>query len=77
MAIKFNRVNGWTYKTSDSKFVVYNGGANEWYSAPVDIELVEKFGICSVAIDESNKMFHRSLRDAQNWVRSVNYRVGE
>lgn len=75
-AIKFSRVNGWTYKTRDGKFIVYNGGPNEWYSAPVDVELVGKFGFCSVAIDESSKMFHRSLRDAQNWVRSVNYKVG-
>jgi hypothetical protein len=72
---KFNRVNGWTYKTSDGKFIVYNGGPNEWYSGPVDPVLVAKFGFCSVAIDEGNKIFHNSLRSAQDWVRSFNYKV--
>ena len=74
--IKFNRVNGWTYKTSDDKFLVYNGGKNEWYSAPIDNDLVAKYGFCSVSIDESNKIFHYSLRDAQNWVRTVECKVG-
>lgn len=74
--IKFNRVNGWTYKTTDNAFIVYNGGPNEWYSAPVDAELVAKFGYCSVAIKESEKMFHSSLRQAQQWVRTVEYKAG-
>jgi len=74
--IKFNRVNGWTYKTSDSEYIVYNGGPNEWYSAPVDTELVKKYGFCPVAVNESEKVLHSSLRDAQNWVRSFNYKVG-
>ena len=74
--IKFNRVNGWTYKTADNKFLVYNGGPNEWYSAEIDHELVEKFGYCSVAVDESTKQFHTSITNAQNWVRSFNYKVG-
>jgi hypothetical protein len=73
--IKFNRVNGWTYKTSDNQFMVYNGGPNEWYSAKIDSELVEKHGYCSVAVDESSKMFHYSIKDAQNWVRN-SYKVG-
>jgi len=74
--IKFNRVNGWTYKTVDNQFLVYNGGPNEWYSAKIDPEMVEKFGFCSVAIDESTKQFHSSIKNAQLWVRKFEYKVG-
>jgi len=73
--IKFNRINGWTYKTTDNQFMVYNGGPNEWYSAKIDSDLVEKYGYCSVAVDESSKMFHYSIKDAQDWVRNQ-YKVG-
>ena len=72
--IKFNRVNGWTYKTTDNKVLVYNGGPREWYSAEIDHELVQKFGYCSVAVIESTKRFHFSMKDAQIWVRSFNYK---
>jgi len=75
--VKFNRVNGWTYKTTDNQFLIYNGGPNEWYSAEIDTELVEKFGYCSVAVLESSKVFHYSLREAQKWVRSFNYKLEE
>jgi hypothetical protein len=74
--IKFNRVNGWTYKTTDNQFMVYNGGPNEWYSAKIDPELVEKYGYCSVAVDEYSKMFHYSLKEAMNWIRTFEYKVG-
>ena len=74
--MKFNRVNGWTYKTNDNAYIVYNGGPNEWYSAPVDSELVAKYGYSSVSVIESQKIFHTSLREAQSWVRSVDYKVG-
>lgn len=67
--IKFNRVNGWTYKTTDNKFLVYNGGPNEWYSAEIDPELVTKYGYCSVAVNENTKQFHYSLKYAQLSVR--------
>jgi hypothetical protein len=72
--IKFNRVNGWTYKTTDNAFIVYNGGPNEWYSAPIDSEMAARFGFNSVVAVQSEKIFHTSLRHAQNWVRTVNYR---
>ena len=39
--MKFNRLNGWTYKTTDNAYIVYNGGPNEWYSAEIDHEIVE------------------------------------
>jgi hypothetical protein len=74
--MKFNRVNGWTYKTKDNKFMVYNGGANEWYSAEIDIELVEKFGYSSVSVVQESKQFHYSLKDAMTWVREFIYKVG-
>jgi hypothetical protein len=71
--IKFNRVNGFTYKTSDNAFIIYNGGPKEWYSAPVDAELAAKFGYVSVAAVDGNKVFHTSLRQAQEWVRTFDY----
>lgn len=75
--IKFNRVNGYTYKTADNQYMIYNAGPKEWYSAPIDSELVEKFGYSPVAVDESNKMFHTSLRNAQDWVRVFDYKSQE
>jgi hypothetical protein len=74
--IKFKRVNGWTYKTADNKYIVYNGGANEWYSAPVDEKLVEQFGYCSVAVNESQKTYHYSICDAQSFVQDFYYAEG-
>ena len=74
--IKFKKVNGWTLKTEDNQYMIYNGGPNEWYSAKIDPEMIEKYGYCSVAVDESSKMFHYSIKDAQSWVREVLYKVG-
>lgn len=74
--IKFKRVNGWTYKTEDDQYIVYNGGPNEWYSGKADQDLVKQYGYESVAMDDSSKQFHSSLRLAQLWVREVNYKVG-
>jgi hypothetical protein len=73
--MKFNRVNGWTYKTNDDAFIIYNGGPNEWYSAKIDSKLVEQFGICSVVAIQETKQFHYSLKDAMAWVRLTEYKA--
>ena len=68
--IKFNRVNGWTYKTSDNQFIVYNAGPNEWYSAVIDSSMTEMFGYTSVTAIDSTKQFHTSMQNAMAWVRA-------
>lgn len=72
--IKFNRVNGWTYKTEDNQYLVYNAGPNEWYSAKVDADMVAEFGYTTVVAIDSTKVFHYSIKDAQSWIREVNYK---
>ena len=75
--IKFNRVNGWTYKTEDEQYLIYNGGPREWYSAKVDPEMAIKYGFVSISIIESTKQMHFSITDAQQWVRKFEYEVSE
>lgn len=70
--IKFNRINGWSYKTTDGKFIISNCGPREWFSAEIDDEQSQKFG-WSIAL-ENSKQYHSSLKEAQNWVRSFNYK---
>ena len=72
--IKFNRVNGWTYKTEDDQYIVYNGGSREWYSAKVDPEMAAKYGFVSVSIIQSTRQYHSSITEAQQWVREVEYK---
>jgi hypothetical protein len=69
--IKFNRINGWSYKTSDNAYMISNCGNRTWFSAQIDAELSAKHGF-EVAV-ENTKMYHTTLAEAQNWVRSYNY----
>ena len=70
--IKFNRINGWSYKTTDGKFMISNCGPREWFSAEVDQAESEKFGW--IIPLENSKQYHSSLKEAQWWVRSFNYK---
>jgi len=70
--ISFKRINGWSYKTSDQKFLVSNCGKKYWFSAEIDREESDKHGFDVVF--ENSKMYHSSLTDAQNWVRNYNYK---
>jgi len=70
--IKFNRINGWSYKTTDGKFMILNCGSRLWFSAEVDEAESEKFGW--IIPLENSKQYHSSLKEAQNWVRSFNYK---
>jgi len=67
--IKFNRINGWSYKTSDDCFIVSNCGPRQWFSAEIDAELTAKHGF--IVVDEHSKVYHSSL--TQNWVRTFDY----
>lgn len=71
--VKFNRINGWSYRTSDDKFIVANCGPRYWFSAQVDEEATERHGFL-VAI-ENSKVYHSSLSSAQKWVREFEYKV--
>lgn len=74
--IKFKRINGWSYKTEDNKFMISHTGADRyWFSAEIDEEATTKFGW---AIPEENtKQYHTTLGEAQQWVRSFNYKEGK
>jgi hypothetical protein len=69
--IKFNKINGWSYKTSDDRFIVSNCGPRQWFSAEIDAELTAKHGF--IVVDEHSKVYHNSLTSAQNWVRTFDY----
>ena len=69
--IKFNRINGWSYKTSDNAYIISNCGNRTWFSAEIDTEVTAKHGF-EIAI-ENTKMYHTTLTEAQNLVRSYNY----
>jgi hypothetical protein len=69
--IKFNRINGWSYKTSDNAYIISNCGDRTWFSAEIDSELTAKHGF-DIAI-ENTKTYHTSLTEAQKWVRSYHY----
>jgi len=72
--IKFNRINGWSYKTADNRYMISHTGANRcWWSAEIDQELSEKWGW--EIPRENTKQYHTTLREAQNWVREFNYKV--
>ena len=69
--IKFNRINGWSYITTDDRFMISNCGSREWFSAEVDAEATAKHGF--IIPDEHSKVYHKSLSSAQNWVRTFDY----
>jgi hypothetical protein len=69
--IKFNKINGWSYKTSDDRFIVSNCGSRQWFSAEIDAEQTAKHGF--IVADEHSKVYHSSLSSAQNWVRTFDY----
>jgi len=69
--IKFNRINGWSYKTSDNAYIISNCGSRTWFSAEIDAESSLKHGFDIAA--ENSKVYHTTLTEAQNWVRSYNY----
>ena len=72
--IKFKRINGWSYKTIEGKFMISNCGPRQWFSAEIDVEASEKFG-WAIPI-ENSKVYHASLPEAQNWVRTFEYKAG-
>lgn len=65
--IKFKRINGWSYKTEDNRYMVSNCGERYWFSAEIDQEASARHG-WEIAI-ENTKVYHSTCRDAQNWVR--------
>jgi len=72
--IKFNKINGWSYKTIDNKFMISNCGPRQWFSAEIDLEYSEKFG-WAIPV-ENSKVYHASIKEAQQWVRTVEYKAG-
>ena len=74
--IKFKRINGWSYKTADNKFIISHTGADRyWFSAEIDAESSEKWG-WEIPI-ENTKQYFSTLRDAQRWVRAYHYKEGK
>jgi hypothetical protein len=71
--IKFKRINGWSYRTSDDKFMISNCGPRQWFSCEVDAESSARHGFL-IAL-ENTKVYHATLGEAQNWVRSFDYKV--
>ena len=71
--IKFNRINGWSYKTSDNAYIISNCGDRMWFSAEIDAEASQKHGF-DVPV-ENSKVYHTTLTEAQSWVRSYNYQA--
>jgi len=69
--IKFLRINGWSYKTSDNAYIISNCGNRYWFSAEIDAEATAKHGF-EIAVEPS-KVYHSSLRLAQSWVRDFDY----
>jgi hypothetical protein len=51
--------------------MISNCGNRTWFSAEIDAEATAKHGF-EIAI-ENTKMYHTTLTEAQNWVRSYNY----
>jgi hypothetical protein len=70
--IRFKRINGWSYKTVDNKFIISNCGKRYWFTAEIDQEATEKFGF-EIPV-ENSKMYHSNISEAQNWVRSYEYK---
>ena len=65
----WTRINGWSYKTRDNRFIIQHSGANRcWYSAEIDAESTARHGfdVCN----EYSKTYHSTLREAMNWVES-------
>jgi hypothetical protein len=69
--IKFTRINGWSYKSDDNKFMISNCGLRQWFSAQIDTEQSLKFG-WEIPI-ENSKVYHTTIGEAQRWVRTVEY----
>jgi len=63
----WTRINGWSYKTRDNRFIIqHSGGTRCWYSANIDAEATARHGfdVC----DEYSKQYFSSLREAMNWI---------
>jgi hypothetical protein len=69
--IKFKKINGWSYKTTDARFMISNCGSRQWFSAEIDAEQTAKHGF--IIANEHSKVYHSSLQSAQNWVRTFDY----
>ena len=69
--IKFNKINGWSYKTTDDRFMISNCGSRQWFSAEIDAEYSEKFG-WAIPV-ENSKVYHTTITEAQRWIRDVEY----
>ena len=52
--------------------MISNCGPREWFSAEVDQAESEKFGW--IIPLENSKQYHSTLKEAQDWVRSFNYK---
>jgi hypothetical protein len=64
--MKFKRINGWSYKTEDGKFMISNCGPRSWFSAEIDQEASNHHG-WEIPL-ESSKVYHATCREAQDWV---------
>jgi hypothetical protein len=71
--MKFKRINGWSYKTEDGKFMISNCGPRQWFSCEVDAESSARHGFL-IAL-ENTKVYHATLGEAQNWVCSFDYKA--
>jgi hypothetical protein len=58
--MKFKRINGWSYKTEDGKFMISNCGYRTWFSAEIDQESSNHHG-WEIAL-ESSKVYHTTCR---------------
>ena len=70
--IKFKRINGWSYRTEDNKYIISNCGSAQWFSAEIDTEASQKHG-WEIPV-ENSKVYHATITQAQNWVRSFDYK---
>ena len=69
--IKFKRINGWSYKTQNDQFMISNCGKRMWFSAEIDTEASAKHG-WEIPV-ENSKVYHSTLREAQNWI--INFEI--
>jgi hypothetical protein len=71
----FIRINGWSYKTRDNKFMISHTGADRcWFSAEIDEESSARWGWD--VPNEYSKQYHSSLRNAMMFVENYAMKVG-
>ena len=61
--MKFNKINGWSYKSEDNKVMFANAGQRYWFAAIIDQEESEKFGW--IIPIENTKSYGNSIKDAK------------